>query len=281
MDVVFKAINNKAYPYNVNPEEPISSVLDKLYVDAGISKETHSLKIISQGKILSPEQKFSEFAPANPKEKPMFVFMSSKNKPAVSEQAKIQTTNQTPSQPQQVTPPPAPTVSVQHIQSNFSPTPVTNTNSGFVQSLVTNPDDGYEEAMGEIDETDKLRAALVGMLVFVRANPQMMELFNNNFEAFAQIIMSPQFKPMFQSMLSDMSMGDEQMDNLTDSMLSHGHGHDHSHGQTQPQTVTLTQEDLNNIGTLEALGFERQACVQAYVLANKNLDMAASMLMDM
>ncbi len=277
MDVVFKAINNKTYPYNVNPDDSISSVLDKLYVDAGISKETHSLKIISQGKILSPEQKFSEFAPANPKEKPMFVFMSSKNKPAVSEQAKIQTTNQT----QQVTPPPAPTVTVQHVQTNSTQSNVSNTNPGFVQSLVTNPDDGYEEAMGEMDETDKLRAALVGMMVFVRANPQMMELFNNNFEAFAQIIMSPQFKPMFESMISDINMGDEQMGDLTDSMLSHGHGHDHSHGQTQPQTVTLTQEDLNNIGTLEALGFERQACVQAYVLANKNLDMAASMLMDM
>ncbi len=285
MDVVFKAINNKTYPYNVNPDDSISSVFDKLYVDAGISKDTHSLKIISQGKILAPEQKFSEFAPENPKDKPMFVFMSTKNKPAVSEQAKQQT--QTPSQDPSQTQPvsaPAPTVSVQHIQSNFTPatnpSQTTNNNSSFVQSLLTNPDDGYEEAMGEMDETDKLRASLVGMMVFIRANPQMMELFNNNFEAFAQIIMSPQFKPMFQSMVGDMNMGDEQMDNMTDSILSHS-SHNHEHGQAQPQTVTLTQEDLNNIGTLEALGFERQACVQAYVLANKNLDMAASMLMDM
>jgi hypothetical protein len=277
MDVVFKAINNKTYPYNVNPEDSISSVLDKLYVDSGISKETHSFKIIFQGKILSSEQKFSEFAPVNPKDKPMFVFMSSKNKPAVSEQSKPQA----PSASQSVSPPPAPTVSVQNIQSSFTPTPVTNptqatnTNSSFVQSLLTNPDDGYEEAMDEMDETDKLRASLVGMMVFIRANPQMMELFNSNFEAFAQVIMSPQFKPMFQSMLSDTHMGDEQLDNLSGSMLSHGQE------QEQPQTVSLTQEDLNNIGTLEALGFPKQACMQAYILANKNLDMAASMLMDM
>ena len=91
--------------------------------------------------------------------------------------------------------------------------------------------------------------------------------------------MSPQFKPMFDSMLNDTSAGDEQLDNLTDSVLSHGHGHSDSSPQTQ--TVSLTQEDINNIATLEALGFHKQECVQAYVLANKNLDMAASMLMDM
>lgn len=276
MDVVFKAVNNKAYPYNVNPEDPISSVLDKLYGDAGINKETHSFKIIFQGKILSPDQKFSEFAPTNSKDKPMFVFMSSKNKPVVSEQPKVQT--QAPVQTQSI---PPPTVHVQTVNTNSNPTPNTafpNPNSGFVQSLMTNPDDGYEEAMGEMDETDKLRAALVGMMVFVRANPQMMELFNNNFEAFAQVIMSPQFKPMFESMLGDMSAGDEQLDNLTDSMFSHGQS---GHSQPPSQTVSLTQEDLNNIGTLEALGFPKQACVQAYVLANKNLDIAASMLMDM
>ena len=280
MDVVFKAVNNKAYPYNVSPEDSISSVLEKLYVDAGINKETHSFKIIFQGKILSPEQKFSEFAPANPKDKPMFVFMSSKNKPVVSEQTKVQEQTQV-SSPQ--VPAPVPTVQVQNIPAPTTTSANSNQNSGFVQSLLTNPDDGYEEAMGEMDETDKLRAALVGMMVFVRANPQMMELFNNNFEAFAQVIMSPHFKPMFESMLGDMAAGDEQMDNFTDSMLSHGHSHEHNHEQTnnQSQTISLTQEDLNNIGTLEALGFPKQACVQAYVLANKNLDMAASMLMDM
>jgi len=280
MDVIFKAVNNKVYPYNVNPEETISSILEKLYVDANINKETHGFKIIFQGKILSPEQKFSEFSSANPKEKPMFIFMSTKNKPVVSEKPKVQEETQTV--------PPPPIVNIQNIQSNDISAPnFSNTNnsqnSGFVQSLFTNPDDGYEEAMGEMDETDKLRAALVGMMVFIRANPQMMELFNNNFEAFAQVIMSPQFKPMFESILGDMSAGDENLDNLSESMLTHGHSHAHSHTDNtqQTQTVSLTQEDLNNIGTLEALGFPKQACIQAYVLANKNLDMAASMLMDM
>lgn len=267
MEVVFKAINNKAYPYNVNLEDQISSVIDKLYIDANINRETNSFRIIHQGKILSPDQKFSEFTPANPKDKPMFVFMSTKNKPVVTEQSKVQT------QVQPVLPP-----------ANVQPQPVSPPinsveNSGFVQSLFTNPDDGYEEAIEEMDDSDKLRAALVGMMVFVRSQPQMMELFNNNFEAFAQIIMSPQFKPMFDSMLNDISAGNEQLDNLSDSVLSHNHGHNNT--SSQAQTVSLTQEDLNNISTLEALGFPKQACLQAYVLANKNLDLAASMLMDM
>ncbi len=270
MDVVFKAINNKTYPYNVNPDDSIGSVIDRLHVDSGTSKETHTFKIIYQGKILSMEQKFSEFTPVNPKDKLMFVFMAGKNKPVTTEQPKPQQQTQpAPAQNPVQTPIQSPPVTV-HTQPMPAPTT-------FTQSIFTNPDDGYEEAMGEMDETDKLRAALIGTLVFVRAQPQMMELFNNNFEAFAQIIMSPQFKPMFQAMLNDMAAGDEQLDNFTDSVVSHGN----NSGPDQTQTVSLTQEDMGNIATLEALGFDRQACVQAYILANKNLDMAASMLMDM
>ena len=162
--------------------------------------------------------------------------------------------------------------------------------SSFVQSIFSNSDDGYEDAMNNMDEIDKLRAAVVGMMVFVRSQPQMMELFNNNFESFAQIIMSPQFKPIFSAILNDISAGDEHLDNLTDSVMSNTNTNTNTNTYNdttssvqnqQAQTVSLTQEDLNNIGTLEALGFSKQECIQAYLLANKNIDMAASMLMDM
>jgi hypothetical protein len=271
MDVVFKAINNKTYPYNVNLDDSIGSVVEKLFVDANINKETNNIKVIYQGKILSHEQKFSEFAPSNPKDKVAFVFMSGKNKPVVQQNQQVQSTQSAPSTTAQSTQPNTVTPS----------TPVTVVNQPIQINNNNNYEDEYEE--GAIDDTDKLRAALVGMMVFIRANPQMTELFNNNFEALAQIIMSPQFKPMFDSMLNDMSAGDENLDNLADSVYDTHQNLSNSSigGNQQSQTVSLTQEDLNNIGTLEALGFPKQACVQAYVLANKNLDMAASMLMDM
>lgn len=273
MEVVFKAINNKTYPYNVSFDDSIESVIEKLYVDANVNKQTHNFKVIYQGKILSGEQKFSEFAPANPKEKVMFVFMTAKNKPA---------------QPTQPVQPVQPTQPVQQTQQS-QPVPITVHTQQvpapniLTQSIFPNSDDYYDDAidnMDDMDDVDKLRAALFGTLVFIRAQPQMMELFNNNFEAFAQIIMSPQFRPMFETILNDMTVEDEQLDNLTDSVLSHGN-HSNSTQQSQTQTVNLSQEDLANIATLEALGFDKQSCLQAYILANKNLDMAASMLMDM
>jgi len=267
MDVVFKAINNKAYPYNVNPDDCISTIIDKLSVDANVNKDTHNFKIIFQGKVLSMEQKFSEFTSPNPKDKLTFVFMTTKTKTPTSniqtsQSKSVPATNTAPA----LTSTPAAPVTV-HTQSVPYDTNDTNQNSY---------DDGFENPYDNIDETDKLRSALIGLLVFIRAQPQMMELFNNNFEAFAQIIMSPQFKPMFEAMCNDMSAGEEQLDNLTDSVLSHS-----APTNSPAQTVTLNQEDMSNIATLEALGFSKQACVQAYMLANKNLDMAASMLMDM
>jgi hypothetical protein len=262
MNVIFKSINCKTYPYNVNPDDMIESIVEKLYVDANINKESHSFKIIFQGKILSLEQKFSEFTPSNPdpKEKTTFVFMVTKNKPICTNMQQ----NQTPI-PTTI---PTPSPLSQHQQNNQ------------LTTIDNNSDDEYDEDMdnNNIDETDKLRASVIGMMVFIRAQPQLMELFNNNFEAFTQLILSPQFKPIFEAMNNNTSMGDENLDNLSNSIVSH---RSNSNALQQTQTVSLSQDDINNITTLEALGFQKQACIQAYVLANKNVDMAASILMDM
>ncbi len=46
------------------------------------------------------------------------------------------------------------------------------------------------------------------------------------------------------------------------------------------QSNDLTEQDQHNIDTLVSLGFPKNASTQAYLLCNKNLELAASMLMD-
>lgn len=258
MDIVFKAINNKSYTYNVNSDDIISSVFDKLAMDANIDRQTNNFKIIYHGKILIHEQKFSEFTlPPNPKDKLTFIFMATKIKPVSIKTDNLPTTPLIPPIP-----------------------PPNQNNSTFLQSLISNDDNNSASSTSTdeyntLDETDKTRASLIGLLVFIRANPQFVELFNNNFETLVQVIMSPQFKPFFDRMINDTSNQDsEYLDNLTDSVFD-------TNTNTNSESISLTPEDVNNIGTLEALGFPKQECIQAYVLSNKNIDIAASMLMDM
>jgi len=44
--------------------------------------------------------------------------------------------------------------------------------------------------------------------------------------------------------------------------------------------VQVTQQEMNEIATLEGLGFSRQQCLEAYIVCNKSVDMAASYLFE-
>lgn len=55
---------------------------------------------------------------------------------------------------------------------------------------------------------------------------------------------------------------------------------DHVSDISSQSNDNLTDQDLNNINTLVSLGFPKNASIQAYLLCNKNVELAASMLMD-
>lgn len=51
-------------------------------------------------------------------------------------------------------------------------------------------------------------------------------------------------------------------------------------GAPPPGTITLTQEEMESVQRLEALGYTRQQAAQAFLACDKNEMMAANMLMD-
>ncbi len=114
---------------------------------------------------------------------------------------------------------------------------------------------------------DKMRAAVTATLFFIRQNPQFTDLFMNNFTTLLEILVSDQLRPLFERIYIDTSENSDE---------------EHSEEATNinSQSNDLTEQDQLNIDTLVLLGFSKDDSIQAYLLCNKNVELAASMLMD-
>merc|ERR1719461_302853 len=49
-------------------------------------------------------------------------------------------------------------------------------------------------------------------------------------------------------------------------------------GRPGQQVVELTQQEVAQLGELRAMGFTQDQCVRAYIMADRNVEMAASLL---
>lgn len=101
-----------------------------------------------------------------------------------------------------------------------------------------------------------LQVSVIGVLAIIRNDPRLLEMFNNNFEELQQLLIQPEFGIMIQNIIQNM---------------------DGSRNQYLPE---LDQSDYDKIKILEAFGYSKDKCVEAYIICNKNIDMAASMLLD-
>ena len=129
----------------------------------------------------------------------------------------------------------------------------------------------HENLNQNINEVDKLRASVIATLFFIRQTPQFTELFMNNFPALLEIMSSDQLRPLFERIYNDTTeiSDSDYVDDMTDHV-----------SDVSSQSNDLTEQDQHNIDTLVSLGFPKNASIQAYLLCNKNVELAASMLMD-
>jgi hypothetical protein len=71
----------------------------------------------------------------------------------------------------------------------------------------------------DLSSVDNLRCAVVGVLTFIHANPQLSDLFNNNFNILLDVMVSEEIKPLFEKLLcdneDDIVDDDEYLDDLT------------------------------------------------------------------
>ncbi len=249
MDVIFKNMSNKTISIQVDPNDKLESVVPKLMEQNEIDPEKNTIKFIFKGRVLNNASLFQEF---KDEQKLTIIYMVSKNKSETTltkEQSLSGTT----------------------IVSNK---PVTEVKIEPVQETTNTKNDNWHNdfTSGEnTNEVDRLRASVIATLFFIRQSPQFTELFMNNFTTLLDILSSDQLKPLFERIYNDTTeLNDsEYIDNMTDHV-----------SDVSSQSNDLTDQDQHNIDTLVSLGFPKNASIQAYLLCNKNVELAASMLMD-
>ena len=268
MLVSFKNISNKVNNYEVNPEDKLSSVVSKLLEDNKIDPDKNTIKFIFKGQILNHEKLFSEFT----EEKSVIIFMVSKINSelvpkTISDTVSVNSTSN-------------------HVVQTFQSVNTSNqSNNDNVQPLPNLFNQPYNSEPEEnLDSVDKLRAAVMGVLVFIRANPQLAKLFNNDFETLMGVMASNQIRPLFEKMVSETGEGDSgYLDELSETLMNVNSDEQSVETTNQtppPNSIQLSQDDMNNINTLVSLGFSKQDVIHTYIICNKNMDMTASMLMD-
>lgn len=242
MDVVFKNMSNKSISIQVDPNDKLESVVPKLLEQNEIDPEKNTIKFIFKGRVLNNSSSFQEF---KDEQNLTIIYMVSKNK------SEIKTTVSNNSVTE---------VKIEPVQE----TSTTNTiKENWHQEFTTG-----ENA----NEVDRLRASVIATLFFIRQSPQFTELFMDNFTTLLDVLSSDQLRPLFERIFNDTTElnDNEYIDNMTD----------HVSDVNSQSNDNLTEQDQYNINTLVSLGFQKNASIQAYLLCNKNIELAASMLMD-
>lgn len=244
MDVAFKNMSNKTISIQVDPNDKLESVVPKLLEQNEIDPEKNTIKFIFKGRVLNNSSSFQEF---KDEQKLTIIYMVSKNK---SESTKEQ----------------GKTCASFNTEVKIEPVQETSTN-------IIKENLHQEFTTGEnANEVDRLRASVIATLFFIRQSPQFSELFMNNFTTLLDVLSSDQLRPLFERIYNDTSeiSDSEYIDDMTD----------HVSDVSSQSNDNFTDQDQHNIDTLVSLGFPKNASIQAYLLCNKNVELAASMLMD-
>ena len=241
MDVSFKNMSNKTISIQVDPNDKLESVIPKLMEQNEIDPEKNTIKFIFKGRVLNNSSSFQEF---KDEQKLTIIYMVSKNK-SVTE-VKIE---------------PIQEISTNTIKENWHQESSNSQKQEVKIELV------QENLNQNGNHIDKMRAAVTATLFFIRQNPQFTDLFMNNFTTLLEILLSDQLRPLFERIYIDTSENSEEE-------------HSEEENDINSQSNDLTELDQFNIDTLVLLGFSKDDSIQAYLLCNKNVELAASMLMD-
>lgn len=101
--------------------------------------------------------------------------------------------------------------------------------------------------------------------------PQLLKLLQDNYPTLYQL-----FSQNPQLLVALLSGNPEMMESGVDESQNV----DNSFQSNAPQTVDLTESDQLAIKQLMDFGFNEQQCIEAYLVCNKNIDLAMNYLLD-
>lgn len=184
-----------------------------------------------------------------------------------------------------------------------------STNFQNVQQNSTNEQNNLvTEQNNQTYTVDQIHASLPVFMMYIAANPQLIQMYITNPEQFLNVISNQAFKPIVSTIMQqnsqimtaiqtggDISIGlpaiempnaDETVENeeskveLEDNLVTENELNQNNVCQTMVETMinNLTEEDENNIKVMIELGFSRENSIEAYEVSNKTLDLAVEYL---
>jgi hypothetical protein len=216
-----------------------------------------------------------------------------------STQAQINAPQTIPPQtiPPQTIPPqtiPPQTITPQTIQSRIpimSIAPTTNnqtTNNQTTNNQTTNNEPTYN--------VRQVRATLIGLLRFISTNQLLNYTYFTSPNDFYHIMQSDTFVDVIQQILNSSTEIADTLDGNGDMNIEINHpvtreptqvnretnnANIETNHTNREQPTEFTEEDINNIQTLVSFGYTEQHAAVVYVMAHKNLNLAASLLLDL
>eukprot|EP00331_Platyophrya_macrostoma_P003396 CAMPEP_0176419638 /NCGR_PEP_ID=MMETSP0127-20121128/8165_1 /TAXON_ID=938130 /ORGANISM="Platyophrya macrostoma, Strain WH" /LENGTH=354 /DNA_ID=CAMNT_0017800151 /DNA_START=31 /DNA_END=1095 /DNA_ORIENTATION=+ len=126
-------------------------------------------------------------------------------------------------------------------------------------------DPGFQQLRAAVQQNPALLQGILNQLA--QTNPQLFQLISQNQEAFLQLLMDGGAGGDLGGDLGDEGFEDE---------LDQGG----SPLANQPGVISVTQEEKEAIDRLVALGFDQQSAIEAYLVCNKNEELAANYLFE-
>jgi len=142
--------------------------------------------------------------------------------------------------------------------------------SGALDALRNNPQ--FEMLRAMVQQNPNMLQSLMNQLA--QSNPQLMQMIQQNQSEFLSMMQEPISEETRQQLgqagrMAGAGDGDEG---------GEGQGEEYPAAQLQPTQIEITQEENEAINRLVELGFDRQRALEAYLICDKNENLAANYL---
>lgn len=217
----------------------------KVIVNYAIGSETKILKFISIGKIINA-QNFGDIPDGS-----IIICMTSSTNTSSSSNSNASSTIETKGEPRLESKPAQSAQSAQPAQSTQSMEPTYS----------------YKQ----------VKASMIVFLDFIRNNPQVKNLYHNDYPALVrEIIHNPDLNMIITNILSQSGQILEAMEkggNMTVNINAGGHG--------KVEEIELDQQNRDDIEDIIAMGFDPTLVVKTYVETNKNKELTVQTLLEL
>ena len=126
---------------------------------------------------------------------------------------------------------------------------------------VTIEQSGLEQSGLEHHSIDSLYISAITFMAYIRENPALFALFNQNMDELTRVLRNPEFKQIYSKIL-----------NNSDKLLENG--------ESIFKNIQLDEQDNKQINIMISMGFNKNIVVDAYVRNNKDINATLNFLMN-